>query len=120
VPCYADGHAEATTPSSANPMTGFLTRTLTIPREHPSYAGHFPGTPLLPGSALLALILSTLPAPCRRLDRVKLVSPTRPGEALRLEVAPGRQPTLLRFTCYRHDKTLVCSGEAQISSAKLS
>ena len=95
-------------------MNASVTKVLTVPIEHPSYAGHFPDAPLLPGSALLALILSTLPAPCRRLDRVKLLSPTRPGERLTLTLAPGQGQGLVRFVCYRHDETLVCSGLAQV------
>lgn len=70
---------------------------LHIPLAHPSYAGHFPGAPLLPGSVLLSLILEKLPAPCRELDRVKLMSPTRLGECLTLDLARGQAPIGSRF-----------------------
>jgi 3-hydroxyacyl-[acyl-carrier-protein] dehydratase len=96
-------------------MTARAIKILDVPIADPSYAGHFPDQPLLPGSALLALILSLLPGPCRRLDRVKLVSPTRPGERLTVELLPGRRPGLIRFACYRQDETLVCSGLAQVT-----
>lgn len=65
--------------------------TLTIAAEHPALAGHFPGTPIVPGvllldEALRAVQASSPPAGRGwRVVRAKFVKPVRPGETLTLE-----------------------------------
>lgn len=62
-----------------------------IPLDHPAFAGHFPGQPLLPGVSLLAEVLEAVlrdPAlaahvgPTPRLGAAKFLSPVRPGSTL--------------------------------------
>lgn len=75
-------------------------RALRIPVDHPAFAGHFPGQPLLPGVALLAEVLEAVLAdaalagrlgPAPRLAHVKFLAPVRPGAELALELdASGR------------------------------
>lgn len=66
------------------------TAPLFVAADHPAYAGHFPGRPILPGVVLLDAALHALAA---RLDRqdttgqlksAKFHSPVQPGEALTL------------------------------------
>ena len=65
--------------------------TLTIGAEHPALAGHFPGTPIVPGVVLLDATLHAVeldPAATAtrwRISTAKFVSPVRPGEELTLE-----------------------------------
>jgi predicted LPLAT superfamily acyltransferase len=65
--------------------------TLTISREHPAFAGHFPGAPILPGVVLLdemvrALECEAPPGAGRwRIGAAKFLKPVRPGETLTLE-----------------------------------
>ena len=37
-------------------------KTIDVPREHPSFAGHFPGHPILPGVLLLAEAMAAIEA----------------------------------------------------------
>lgn len=61
---------------------------LDIATDHPAFAGHFPGRPILPGIALLgevyaALARSVAFEPTRfTLSSAKFLSPVTPGEAL--------------------------------------
>jgi 3-hydroxymyristoyl/3-hydroxydecanoyl-(acyl carrier protein) dehydratase len=66
---------------------------LHVPVDHPAFAGHFPGQPVLPGAALLALVMQALadkPALQQRLgatpqiSNAKFLLPVKPGTDLRL------------------------------------
>ena len=63
---------------------------LLIPADHPAYAGHFPGRPILPGVVLLDAALHALagvlgnPAASGQIKSAKFLSPVAPGEALTL------------------------------------
>jgi 3-hydroxyacyl-[acyl-carrier-protein] dehydratase len=61
---------------------------LTLAPDHPAFAGHFPGTPIVPGVVLLdqALwaignLMGTELSACQ-INVVKFLSPARPGEPL--------------------------------------
>lgn len=64
---------------------------LTIPENHPAFAGHFPGLPIVPGVLLLDEALHTIGsaigvslAACF-INSVKFLSPLKPGEAIVIE-----------------------------------
>jgi hypothetical protein len=62
-------------------------RLVTIPPDHPAFAGHFPGHPVLPGVALLSLVMETLAeraGPAPRIDNAKFLQPVKPGATLTL------------------------------------
>ncbi|RCW72836.1 3-hydroxyacyl-ACP dehydratase [Pseudorhodoferax soli] len=68
---------------------------LHIPADHPAFAGHFPGQPLLPGVALLAAVLEAVLAdaalaarvgPAPRLGHAKFLAPVRPGAQLEIRL----------------------------------
>jgi len=63
---------------------------LPIAADHPAYAGHFPGAPVLPGVVLLDATLHALAqpggsGPHLQVATAKFQSMVRPGEALTLE-----------------------------------
>lgn len=63
---------------------------LSIAADHPAYAGHFPGQPILPGVVLLDSALYALAgvqgvaAACGQIKSAKFLSPVLPGEPLTL------------------------------------
>jgi acyl-coenzyme A synthetase/AMP-(fatty) acid ligase len=62
-------------------------RVITIPPEHPAFAGHFPGHPVLPGVALLSLVMEALgerAGPTPRIDNAKFLQRVLPGATLTL------------------------------------
>jgi 3-hydroxymyristoyl/3-hydroxydecanoyl-(acyl carrier protein) dehydratase len=66
-------------------------RTFTVPADHPAFAGHFPGMPVLPGAALLDAVLHVLeedlafePAEWQ-ITTAKFLQPVRPGDVLVVE-----------------------------------
>lgn len=71
-------------------MTGAIEYSATLPvdPEHPVFAGHFPGRPIVPGVLLidwaLAAIQDVVPEPMLmgELGTVKFLQPVRPGAEL--------------------------------------
>ncbi len=63
-----------------------MQREWTVPPQHPAFAGHFPGRPIVPGVVLLdqALLLASRLAPQARWSVVqaKFLRPVGPGETL--------------------------------------
>jgi len=85
----------------------------TIPADHPSLPGHFPGRPLVPGVMLLERVLEAIEATHGALDglrlpQVKFLQPLLPGETARIEL-DGDWPRW-RFRVLR-GATLLASGE---------
>ena len=63
-----------------------------VPADHPAFAGHFPGHPIVPGVVLLDEALrcteSLLAAPAAawQIAQAKFLSPVGPGETLRIRI----------------------------------
>lgn len=61
---------------------------LKIPTNHPAFAGHFPGTPIVPGVVLLDEVMyviavdTGLTATALQLSSVKFLSPLKPDETV--------------------------------------
>lgn len=67
--------------------------TWVVPPEHPAFAGHFPGAPILPGVVLLDVLLLWAEAVTGRavgqIGSAKFLSPVAPGEVLSLALVCG-------------------------------
>jgi 3-hydroxymyristoyl/3-hydroxydecanoyl-(acyl carrier protein) dehydratase len=84
-----------------------------IAADHATFAGHFPGHPVLPGVALLSLVMQAVagrPALAARLgatprvDNAKFLRPVGPGATLR--VALREQGAGVAFEVHSGDSTV--------------
>jgi len=91
----------------------------TIPHDHPSLPGHFPGRPLVPGVVVLDRVIAAIEAQHGalgpvRLPQVKFLQPLLPGEAARIELvlrqAQDERERGWRFRVLRGE-TLIASGD---------
>ena len=87
-----------------------------VPRDHPVFAGHFPGAPILPGVMLLDSVLHAIAnatgmalETCE-ISAVKFLSPARPGDVLVI------QHSLLASGTIRFD---VMAGTRKIASGSI-
>jgi 3-hydroxymyristoyl/3-hydroxydecanoyl-(acyl carrier protein) dehydratase len=71
--------------SAVNGVTHWI-----VPADHPAFAGHFPGTPILPGVVLLDMALHAItgsagidPGNCE-IGAVKFLNPVSPGDQLEI------------------------------------
>lgn len=90
-----------------------------IPSDHPSLPGHFPGRPVVPGVVVLDHVVAAIeatrdtaqgPLPPLRLPQVKFVQPLLPGEDAEVVLDPAPEALRWRFRVLRGD-ALVASGE---------
>ena len=89
-------------------------RTLTIAKDHPALAGHFPGHPIVPGVLVLDEVIETLKhlhgdaVVVTELPAVKLSSPLRPEEPLLITIESEGSSAAV-FAC-RVGSRLIASG----------
>jgi 3-hydroxymyristoyl/3-hydroxydecanoyl-(acyl carrier protein) dehydratase len=88
----------------------------TVPKDHPAFAGHFPGNPILPGVVLLDHVVQfiaktqSIALEDYAIGSVKFLSPAKPGEALTIE-CKALDGGAFQFT--------VTSGERKIAGGSL-
>lgn len=72
----------------------------TVPVDHPAFAGHFPGAPILPGVVLLDIALqniakmNNMTLETCEISSVKFLSPVNPGDVLTVEHKTSSNGTL--------------------------
>ncbi|MEP6884392.1 MAG: hypothetical protein ABJC66_06560 [Gammaproteobacteria bacterium] len=103
----------------STPVATAMHSSIEIPVDHPSFAGHFPKFPVLPGAVLLDEVLQVIRRD-RRIDlaqwqiaSAKFLDAVRPGDVLMLE-HDAPDSGLIRFTVRAADRP-VASG--RLSSA---
>jgi len=85
-------------------MINEFTTRIVVPSEHPSFAGHFPGRPIVPGVVLLDLIVASIerelaqPLQVLVIPSTKFQRPVSPEEAVdvAISIVPGEQPRTFR------------------------
>lgn len=77
-----------------------VVHTFTVPPDHPSLAGHFPGNPVMPAVVLLDLarvaIAGREPWTLQAIASARFLQPVRPGEEVSLEVETLNETTGVR------------------------
>jgi 3-hydroxyacyl-[acyl-carrier-protein] dehydratase len=79
----------------------------TVARDHPAFAGHFPGAPVLPGACVLALVLQAAvgrpalatPGGGIAVQQVKFLAPVGPGQTLAIELHDGAGGVAFHVRC---------------------
>jgi len=79
--------------------------TLTIPAQHPCFAGHFPGKPLVPGALLIQWLLQTLEAHypdtgIARIRQLKFLQPVWPDCRLQIAIQRSVDKGLIAVTAH--------------------
>jgi 3-hydroxymyristoyl/3-hydroxydecanoyl-(acyl carrier protein) dehydratase len=96
---------------------------LHIAPDHPAFAGHFPGQPVLPGAALLALVMQALSqrpqlaarlGATPRIDNAKFLAPVGPGARLQLRLQ--EQGSSVAFEV-KHNSAVVARGQFSAGGA---
>jgi 3-hydroxyacyl-[acyl-carrier-protein] dehydratase len=99
---------------------------LPIAPDHPAFAGHFPGQPLLPGVVLLAEVLevvltvpelATLVGSAPRIANAKFLAPVRPGAQLVVQLEAS--PRSVRFEVrekMNEGERVAASGQFEVSA----
>ena len=94
-----------------------------LPTDHPAFAGHFPGHPVLPGVLLLSFVMQALAArpllaervgATSRIDNAKFLHPVGPGA--RLRVALREQGSGVAFEVWMQD-TVAARGQIAAGSS---
>ncbi|QEI10850.1 hypothetical protein [Cellvibrio japonicus] len=88
---------------------------LPVPQDHPCFADHFPGAPLVPGALLLKWIMALLAkvhsGRINYLKQIKFLAPVQPGDELRIHLTlPATPGPTMAIAAYRGE-TLVLKGQ---------
>jgi 3-hydroxyacyl-[acyl-carrier-protein] dehydratase len=97
---------------------------LQIPVDHPSFAGHFPGQPIVPGVVLLDEVMQAAAKHMPDWDHAaqagiaipvcKFLRPVLPGATLELTLSQGAQPGTLNFKLQQAGQA-VASGSLRLA-----
>lgn len=101
-------------------------QTLSIPADHPCFAGHFPGQPILPGVLLLDRVMQlaqtqlALPLHQCTVNNVKFSAAVVPSDKITIDLI-STSPTEHKFAVHivrsaPESPVLACSGQLRITA----
>jgi len=94
-----------------------MTQSISVPADSPFFAGHFPGRPILPGIAHLALVSRAIGGRAiAEIPSLRLRSPVLPGDVLAVRIdGPGEDGTV-RFELSREGE-VASHGSLRLGAA---
>jgi 3-hydroxymyristoyl/3-hydroxydecanoyl-(acyl carrier protein) dehydratase len=92
-----------------------MTGRFSVPPDHPSLPGHFPGHAVVPGVVLLDAVFALAGSRPAKLLRAKFAAPVGPGEEVEVAFQP-RPGDRIGFTC-RCRGAVVLAGEFEGAAA---
>lgn len=97
----------------------FLSASLSVPSDYPSFSGHFPGNPILPGVSMISICkyifghVTGKKLFLKNIKRTKFTAPVYPGDVLDISASFTESADGLSA-----DVTII-SGERRVSAMKL-
>ena len=79
-----------------------FTLDVSVPWDHPSFAGHFPGNPLVPGALLLRWMIERLQQEnlaVYLIKQCKFLNIVKPGDALQLQIKTNNGSLAVEIFC---------------------
>jgi 3-hydroxyacyl-[acyl-carrier-protein] dehydratase len=97
-------------------------RQFSVPKDHPSLVGHFPGNPVVPGVVILDEIFQAIESEwpqkaVSNINFVKFIKPLRAGKRVTLIIEENDKINI-KFVCTVNDEIFV-SGKCKISEKAL-
>jgi acyl-coenzyme A synthetase/AMP-(fatty) acid ligase len=123
---FALQHLAAAAPAAPPAVGSGGSTRVDVAADHPSFAGHFPGQPILPGVVLLSYVLRAVAGdPAARavvgdspgVDAVKFLLPVRPGAVL--AIALSAAPTGVAFEVRDASGAPVARGRVTATATEL-
>jgi 3-hydroxyacyl-[acyl-carrier-protein] dehydratase len=105
---------------SADPETGIRAE-IQVPADAIWFDGHFPGEPILPGVAQIALVMALLkralgrPVAAQSVSRVRFKKMIRPADTIMVHIAPKGEGELTYGFSLANGLERVCSGSLTLA-----